>query len=240
MKLLILVYGTLSYLVFFGSFLYLIGFVESIVVPKNINMGPPGTFLEVIAIDLGLIALFGVSHSVMARPAFKEQLTKVIHPAAERSTFVLVASLSLCLMFWLWRPLTRVIWSFDGLLGTIIFTISMIGWVIVLYSTFLIDHFDLFGMRQVWLHFCSIEYSASPFVVRGLYKFCRHPLMLGFLIAFWFTPNMTYGHLLFAVAMSAYIFIGIWHEERDLEKHLGDDYLQYRQRTTMLFPWISK
>lgn len=240
MKLLVLIYGMLCYLLFLGTFLYLIGFVESILVPKNINMGAPGTFLEVIAIDLGLILLFGVSHSVMARPAFKAELTKFIHPAAERSSFVLVASLSLCLLFWLWRPLTRTIWAFDGLLGSLVFVISLIGWIIALYSTFLIDHFDLFGVRQVWLHFCSIEYSARPFVVRGLYRFCRHPLMLGFLIAFWFTPHMTYGHLLFTVAMTAYIIVGIWHEERDLEKHLGDDYLQYKQRTAMLFPWITR
>lgn len=237
MKLLILAYGTLTYVLAMGTILYMIGFVDCLLVPKNIDMGVPGALPEVILTNVALVALFGVSHSVMARPAFKERLIKFIPAAAERSTFVLVASIVFVLLYWQWRPEGTLLWSFSGAVGVLLFGISMLGWVIVFWSTFLIDHFDLFGMRQVWLNYRGIEYSASPFVVRGLYKYVRHPLMLGFLLAFWSAPIMTLGHLLFAIAMTVYILIGVFHEERDLSKSLGESYLQYKEETSMIVPW---
>ncbi|MBX9685469.1 MAG: hypothetical protein K2X27_02130 [Candidatus Obscuribacterales bacterium] len=237
MKSLILAYGTVSYLSFLAVILYMIGFVEGLSVPKDINSGVSGPLLESIPIDFALILLFGLSHSVMARPAFKERVTKFMPHAAERSTYVLVANIALAILFWQWRPISTPIWSFSGIASIILLAISMLGWVLVFWSTFLIDHFDLFGMRQVWLNYRGIEYSAHPFVVRGLYKYVRHPLMLGFLIAFWVTPNMTLGHLLFALLMTVYIFIGVIHEERDLARSLGDNYASYRERTSMIIPW---
>lgn len=240
MKILILSYGLLSYIAFFCTFLYLIGFVESVVVPKNINTGSPGALPEVIFTDLALVLLFGVSHSVMARPAFKERLTKFIPEPAERSTYVLVASIVLALLYWQWRPESTVVWSISGPAGAVLYAVSLLGWILVLWSTFLIDHFDLFGLRQVWLNYRGVEYTAHPFVVRGLYKYVRHPLMLGFVIAFWATPTMTLGHLIFASAMTIYIFIGIMHEERDLSKFLGESYARYKEQTSMIIPWRNR
>lgn len=241
-KLLVLVYGIVAYAAFLGTILYMIGFVGGVLVPKNIDMGIQNSLIEAVIIDLALILLFGVSHSVMARPAFKEKLTKFIPHAAERSTFVMVANVSFLILFWQWRPINTVMWSSSSPISELLFGISMVGWVIVFWSTFLIDHFDLFGLRQVWLNFRGVEYSSRPFVLRGLYRFVRHPLMLGFLIAFWFSPTMTLGHFLFASAMTVYILIGIYYEERDLAKMLGDDYLRYRGETSMIFPlkWSSK
>lgn len=238
-KLLILVYGAIAYLAFLCTILYMIAFVAG-VAPKNINTGTTGSLIEAIFIDGMLVLLFGLSHSVMARPAFKEYLTRIVPRAAERSTFVLTASLVLAFLFWQWRPINTVFWNFEAPIASLLFCISMLGWVIVFWSTFLIDHFDLFGLRQVWLHYCSREYTAPSFVVRGLYKYVRHPLMLGFLIAFWFTPLMTLGHLLFALTMTVYIFIGIIHEERDLARFLGENYSKYREETSMIFPWKKR
>lgn len=240
MKVLMLAYGTLAYLAFLCTILYMIGFVEGVLVPKDINAGVAEPLPMVMLIDVALVMLFGVSHSVMARPDFKQLLTKFIPAAAERSTFVLVANVVFMLLFWQWRPAVDVIWSFSGLIAALLFCISISGWILVFWSTFLIDHFDLFGLRQVWLNFRGVEYSAHPFVVRGLYKYVRHPLMLGFLIAFWFTPLMTVGHLIFAIAMTIYIYIGVIHEERDLAKFLGDDYFLYREQTSMIFPWAKR
>jgi methanethiol S-methyltransferase len=241
-RLLILAYGIFAYVAFLCTILYMIGFVSGVIVPKTIDTGIQSTLPEAILIDLSLVLLFGVSHSVMARPAFKERLTKAIPRAAERSTFVLVASLVFVILYWLWRPIDTVLWSCSGFASWLLFGISMVGWIIVFWSTFLIDHFDLFGLRQVWLNFRGLESSARPFVVRGLYKYVRHPLMLGFLIAFWFTPMMTLGHLLFAITMTVYIIIGVFYEERDLAKVLGDGYLRYKEETSMLFPvkWLNK
>jgi methanethiol S-methyltransferase len=241
-RLLILAYGIVAYATFLCTILYMIGFVGSVIVPKNIDMGIQSPLLEAVLIDLALVLLFGVSHSVMARPAFKEQLTKFIPHSAERSTFVLVANIAFAILYWQWRPINTVIWSSSPPVSWLLFGVSMVGWVIVFWSTFLIDHFDLFGLRQVWLNFRDVEYTQRPFVLRGLYKFVRHPLMLGFLLAFWFAPTMTAGHLLFAIAMTVYILIGIYHEERDLAKMLGEDYLRYKEQTPMIFPikWPSK
>ena len=237
-RVLILVYGIFSYLVFFGTILYLIGFVGGFIVPKNIDTGCLESPIHAIMVDLGLILLFAVQHTIMARPLFKEFISGIIPRAAERSTFVLATSSILILLFWQWRPLPFELWHLQAPISLVPFGISMLGWVIVFWSTFLIDHFDLFGLRQVWLYFSGIAYFSSPFVLRGLYMFVRHPLMLGFLIAFWFTPVMTVGHLLFALAMTGYIFMGIKHEERDLVTILGDAYERYRERTPMIFPGI--
>ncbi len=241
-KLLVLVYGIVAYAAFLCTILYMIGFVGGVLVPKNIDMGIQNSLIETVIIDLALILLFGVSHSVMARPAFKEKLTKFIPHAAERSTFVMVANVSFLILFWQWRPINTPMWSSSSPISELLFGISMVGWVIVFWSTFLIDHFDLFGLRQVWLNFRGVEYSSRPFVLRGLYRFVRHPLMLGFLIAFWFAPAMTLGHFLFAAAMTVYILIGIYYEERDLAKMLGEDYSRYKEQTSMIFPlkWSSK
>ncbi len=237
----ILAYGVFSYVAFICTVLYMIGFVGGVIVPKTIDTGVQGSLIEAFLVDFSLVLLFGLSHSVMARPAFKERLTKIIPRAAERSTFVLVANIVLAILYWLWRPINSVIWNFPPPVSWLLFCVSMIGWAIVFWSTFLIDHFDLFGMRQVWLNFHGLEYSARPFVVRGLYKFVRHPLMLGFLIAFWFTPTMTLGHILFAITMTVYIVIGVYYEERDLAKVLGEGYLRYKQETSMIFPcrWLN-
>ena len=172
----------------------------------------------------------------MARPRFKKKLTEYIPHAAERSTFVLVASIVFAILFWQWRPINTTIWTSAPPVSWLLFTVSIVGWVVVFWSTFLIDHFDLFGLRQVWLNYRGIEYAPRPFVVRSLYKYVRHPQMLGFLIAFWFAQTMTVGHLFFNVTMTAYILIGIWHEERDLSKVLGDNYLAYKEKTPMIFP----
>jgi methanethiol S-methyltransferase len=236
-RLLLLIYGVCAYCAFLCTILYLIGFVNGIVVPKNINSGTSGPLAEAICIDLALLILFGLSHSVMARPAFKESLTKLIPKPAERSTYVLVASLALALLFWQWQPIDSVLWNCDPPFAGVLFTISMIGFVIVFWSSFIIDHFDLFGLRQVWLNYRGIEYTNNPFAVRSLYKYVRNPLMLGFVIAFWSQPKMTFGHLLFACGMTIYILIGIYFEERDLSKHLGEDYLRYMKSTPVIFPW---
>lgn len=235
-KFLIIVYGIIAYAAFLSTILYMIGFVGNVIVPKNIDMGIQSPLPEAVLVDVALVLLFGVSHSVMARPAFKQQLTKFIPHAAERSTFVLVASLVFAIIYWQWRPINTVIWTSSAPISWLLFAVSMVGWVVVFLSTFLIDHFDLFGLRQVWLNFRGFEYSQSPFVLRGLYRFVRHPLMLGFIIAFWFAPTMTLGHLLFAIAMTVYILIGIFYEERDLAKMLGEDYLRYKEQTSMIFP----
>lgn len=232
----ILAYGILAYSAFLSAILYLIGFVDRIVVPKNIDSGTATSTPEAIIVDLSLIALFGISHSVMARPAFKNQLTRIIPQAAERSNFVMVASLTLMLLYWQWRPISFVLWSCDPPLAWLLFGGSMFGWLMVCWSTFLIDHFELFGLRQAWLNYRGLASAPPLFVVRGLYKHVRHPIMLSFLIAFWLTPTMTVGHLLFAVSMTCYIFIGIAREERDLMKALGERYLRYREDTPMIWP----
>jgi methanethiol S-methyltransferase len=243
-KILILAYGVFMYFWMFALILYMVGFVGGVNILKNIDWGvyavKSGSMAEAALIDVALILFFGVTHSVMARPAFKAQLTKFIPAVAERSTYVLVTNVALTLLYVLWRPIDTIIWSSNTVVGWILFGVSMIGWWIALWSTFLIDHFDLFGLRQVWLNYEGKEYTPPPFAIRGLYKYVRNPLMLGFLIAFWFTPTMTLGHLLFSVAMTVYIFIGVHYEERDLEKSLGEDYLRYKRQTSLVFPWPKR
>jgi protein-S-isoprenylcysteine O-methyltransferase Ste14 len=232
-----LVYGVASYLVFLASFLYAAGFVGNLIVPKSVDLGPAGSLPAAILVDTLLLLLFAVPHSVMARPAFKRWWTKFVPPPVERSTYVLKSSLLLGLLFWQWRPIPAVVWHVENPLSRwLILTAFWAGWVLVLASTFLIDHFDLFGLRQVYLFATGREYTPPAFRTPGLYRYVRHPLMTGFLIAFWATPTMTLGHLLFAAATTGYILIALKLEERDLVSFHGDQYRAYRKQVGMLFP----
>ncbi|HUO80301.1 MAG TPA: isoprenylcysteine carboxylmethyltransferase family protein [Steroidobacteraceae bacterium] len=235
------VYGVTCYAIFFVTFLYLIGFVANFMVPKGIDTGASTGTVSAVLIDLALIALFGIQHSVMARPAFKKRFTALLPVSIERSTFVLAASLALIVLYWQWRPLTQVVWSADSAAGqSILWGLLLAGFGIVLLSTFVIDHFDLFGLRQVWLALVQRGYKHTPFQVTYFYKFIRHPIYLGLLLGFWCTPRMTLGHLLFAIGTTGYILIGIHYEERDLETFLGEDYRRYKERVPMLVPRVGK
>jgi protein-S-isoprenylcysteine O-methyltransferase Ste14 len=234
---LILLYGLIAYACFLVTFLYAIGFVGNLLVPKSIDSGAEGPIGLAILVNVALLGLFGVQHSIMARPEFKARWTKIIPKAAERSTFVLLTCIILGLTYWQWRPITSVVWDVEApALRTALIGLSWLGWLIVLYATFLIDHFDLFGVRQVILHYRGILYTHRPFAERSLYRLVRHPLMLGFLVAFWATPTMTMGHLLFAGVVTAYVLVALQLEERDLVRQLGDDYVRYQQRTSMILP----
>lgn len=233
-----LVYGAISYLIFLGTFLYAIGFVGGLIVPKTIDSGEVMPPLQAMLIDLLLLSVFAVQHSGMARRGFKQVLTGLVSPVVERSTYVLCASLVLIMLFAFWQPMTAVIWSVGDPWATGVMVLSAAGWLIVLYSSFLISHFELFGLKQVTLNFLGRTLPAVGFHTPGLYRFVRHPIYLGFIIAFWAAPTMTAGHLLFAAASTAYIFIGIALEERDLVAIFGDEYRRYRKQVAMLLPRI--
>lgn len=232
------IYGSLTYVIFLGSFLYAVAFVGDFWVPKTVNSGAEASsFWQALLINAGLLGLFAVQHSVMARQGFKKWWTRIIPNHLERSTYVLISSLLLILLFWQWRPLPDLVWSVESTFGYYLLMILFwTGWGIVLLSTFMINHFDLFGLRQVYLHLKREEITPVEFKEPGLYKYMRHPLMFGFLVAFWAAPTMTVGHLLFAVATTGYIFIGIWFEEKDLLHFHGEKYQKYRQRVRMLIP----
>lgn len=238
---LVFLYGSISYVVFLVTFLYSIGFVGNLVVPKSIDTGTVESAGFSITVNVLLLALFAVQHTIMARPGFKSKWIEVVHPAIERSTFVLLASLCLVLMMWQWRPLPDVVWDVQGgVVGALLWAAFFAGWAIVLVSTYLIDHFDLFGLRQVLFHFRGRPYEPPRFVERFLYRHVRHPLMLGFLVAFWFTPTMSQGHLLFSIVTTVYILVAVRIEEGDLMRAHGDDYADYRRRVSMLLPLRSR
>lgn len=235
-------YAIIAYAVFFATFLYLIAFVGNLPwVPRTVDRGPDAPAGVAILINVGLIALFGLQHSVMARQGFKRAWTRIVPPQAERSTFVLFASFVLIILFVFWRPIDGNMWSVQAPLAqALMWGLFAIGWLTVLISTFLINHFELFGLQQAYLHACGREPASPTMREPFLYKFVRHPLYVGFFLAFWATPVMTTGHLLLAVGMSAYMLIAIRFEERDLVGLFGRDYEEYRSRVGMLVPRFKR
>jgi protein-S-isoprenylcysteine O-methyltransferase Ste14 len=232
-----LAYGAVCYLAFVATIVYAVGFIGGVAVPKTLDSGVVHGLGETLVVDSALLALFFVQHSVMARPAFKRVWTRVVPASIERSSYVLASSLSLALLFWQWRPLPRPLWSTAGAARTIAFALYGVGWLLVLLSTFMLSHFELFGLTQVWTAF-KRRVAASPATLERvwLYRFVRHPMMLGFLIVFWAAPAMSTGHLFFSVAMSGYILVGTRLEERDLEVVLGEAYRTYQREVPMLLP----
>jgi protein-S-isoprenylcysteine O-methyltransferase Ste14 len=240
-RLMVLLFGILCYVIFLFTFLYQIGFVAGLVVPKSIDQGTVISEFPAAAINVFLLSLFALQHTIMARIAFKRWWTTIVPEPIERSIFVLSTSLLLLLMNWQWRPLPEIIWQVESTIGrNLLYAMAFAGWVLVLYATFLINHFDLFGLRQVWLYFRDRPYTQIKFKETILYRWVRHPLMLGFIIAFWATPDMTQGHLLFAAVTTAYVLIAIQIEERTLVALHGDDYQRYQERVSMIIPMPPK
>jgi len=242
MGILVALYGAIAYAIFLATFCYAAGFVGNLVVHKSIDLGiPPGAAGEPIPVSIVvnvlLLGLFAIQHSVMARPAFKRWWTRIVPPAAERSTFVLLASIALLFMVLEWRPLPATLWDLSGsTAGAVLRGVYALGWTLVLLSTFQIDHFELFGLKQVWHRLTGRSAPAAEFRTPLFYRHVRHPIYLGFLLAFWGAPVMSAGHLLFAAVTSAYILVGIWFEERDLVAQFGQRYRSYREQVGMLLP----
>jgi protein-S-isoprenylcysteine O-methyltransferase Ste14 len=234
--LVILVYAVAVYLFFLAVLCYAAGFFAGFGVPRGIDQGPHAALPAAVAADLLLLLLFAVQHTVMARPWFKRRWTRLVPAPAERATFVLCTNLLLALLFWQWRPAGGTLWHVPGPAADVLLGVYAAGWVLALGSTFIIDHFDLFGLRQAYLYARGITYSPPPFTQRGLYARIRHPLMAGFVIVFWAAPVMTAGHLLFAAAATGYIAVGITFEERDLRRDLGEPYRAYQRRVPALIP----
>jgi methanethiol S-methyltransferase len=238
---LVFLYGVAAYALFFATFLYAFGFVGNILVPKSIDSPPAIPFVEALLIDAALLSLFALQHSIMARQWFKRMLTRVIPEPAERATYVLFSSLALILLFWQWQPLGGTIWQIENSAGVAaMYAGFALGWLIVLVSTFMINHFDLFGLRQVVLYLMKRPYTALRFGTPIFYKYVRHPLYFGWLLAFWCTPVMTSAHLFFAVMTTGYILVAIQFEERDLIRQHGDSYRAYRNRVPMILPIGSR
>jgi protein-S-isoprenylcysteine O-methyltransferase Ste14 len=237
-RLLAFFYGLVAYAFFLVAVLYAVGFVEGLVVPKTIDSGAVGSVTTAIIVNLVLMSLFAVQHSVMARKPFKRWLTQFVPQSIERSTYVLLASLVLLLLFWQWRPIPTVVWQIaNPQIATLVLALSLFGWFLVVLATFMISHFELFGLHQVTANLAGRAMPEARFKTPGLYKLVRHPIYLGFIIAFWAAPTMTVGHLLFAAVTTAYILVGIALEERDLVNQFGEDYRRYRRQVSMLLPW---
>lgn len=240
-RILFFAYGSLSYLIFLGTFLYAVCFIGNFAVPRTLDGPANGPLGVALAMDAGLLALFAVQHSVMARKWFKDWWTRIVPKPIERSTYVLFSSLALILLFTLWRPMGGVVWSIEDPTARLVLRgLFAFGWVLVLCSTFLINHFDLFGLRQVWAYLLGKPYKTLRFATPGPYRLVRHPLYVGWLFAFWMTPVMTFAHLLFSIATTAYILLAIQFEERDLVREHGDSYEEYRRSVPMLIPFVGK
>jgi len=232
-----LLYGVISYLIFFGTILYAIGFIGNIAVPKALDGPAVLPLWQALLINASLLGVFAVQHSVMARGWFKRWLTQYIPETIERSTFVLISSLLMIVLFWQWQPMGGEVWTVENPIArSFIWGLFFVGWTLLFTSTFLINHFDLFGLRQVWLAFQKRPYTELKFDIPILYRMVRHPLYLGFIIAFWSTPTMTITHLVFALACTGYILVGIYFEEQDLVRRFGEGYRKYQQQVPMLIP----
>lgn len=234
------IYGIVAYVVFFVSFVYAIGFVANVAVPKGIDDGEVGPMGTALVVDLLLLTLFAVQHSVMARPAFKRWWTTFVPEPVERSTYVLASSLVLLLLYWQWRPMPDLVWQVSGIGAALLWVAFAAGWAIVLLSTLMIGHFDLFGLAQVYRYLRDLKPTDSRFITPGFYKLVRHPIMTGFIVAFWATPEMSVGHLLFAVVTTVYIVVALQLEERDLIGEFGERYRKYRKEVPILFPSFRK
>jgi protein-S-isoprenylcysteine O-methyltransferase Ste14 len=232
------VYGAVCYAIFFGVFLYAMGFVGNVFVPKSIDSGPATPLLQALIIDALLLSAFAFQHSIMARQWFKRGWTKVVSPALERSTYVLAATAVLALLMWQWQPVPGVVWDVANSTGrTLLMTLYWLGWGTLLLSTALVDHFELFGLKQVYCYLKGEQHGLLPFKTPALYKAVRHPIYFSFLVAFWSAPRMTFGHLFFSVMCTGYILVAIQFEERDLLRSYGDAYRRYRQQVSMIIPW---
>ena len=236
-RILVFAFGLVSYLVFFAVFLYWIGFMDDILVPKGIDSGATGSILLAFIINFLLVTIFGLQHSTMARGKFKKWLTGFVPRAAERSVYVLISSLILILVFWLWQPVEINIWHVENsAFQSVIYALFALGWVILLISTFLINHFELFGLQQIYLNLRNMPMKYPEFQMPLFYRIVRHPMMIGVIIAIWATPNMTLGHLMFSVFMTGYILVGTYFEEQDLVKHFGGKYIMYRNAVPKMVP----
>ena len=239
-RILAVIYGVISYLVFLISFLYAIGFVANFGVPKGIDSGTPGPVMGAVLINMLLLGLLAVQHSVMARPGFKAWWTKIIPESIERSTYVLLSSLALILLYWQWQPIPGLVWSVEGAGAIILWAICALGWAVVLLSTLMIGHFELFGLQQVYAYLQNLRPTEPALITPGFYALVRHPIMTGFIVAFWATPEMSWGHLLFAAVTTVYIVLALQFEERDLIGIFGDRYREYSRKVPMLVPFFKR
>ncbi len=236
------IYGVIAYFIFLVAFLYAIGFVENFIVPKSIDTGTETSLMQAFLINTVLLSLFAIQHSVMARPEFKKWWTSIISPVIERSTYVLLSSLALFLLYWQWQPMPSIVWNIESESAVMIINgICFFGWIVVLLSTFMINHFELFGLKQIFENLKGKQPQHPTFKINYLYKIVRHPIMMGFIIAFWATPRMTMSHLLFSITTTIYIFIAVkFLEEKDLRKFYEKEYEDYQKNVSMLFPSIGK